>query len=101
MKKTAALVRVQSGTLSPGQIIKCREFNTGKYFQSSYRSEKTNGGRRQPRGEQNRKWGPFPGLEEMRELVGLQSHLVGTRTTVPVGGMVSGGGWEAEAVAVW
>lgn len=37
----------------------------------------------------------------MREQVGLQSHLVGTRTTVPVGGMVSGGGWEAEAVAVW
>ena len=40
-------------------------------------------------------------LEEMREQVDLQSHLVGTRTIVPVGGMVSGGGWEAEAVAVW
>lgn len=39
--------------------------------------------------------------EEMREQVDLQSHLVGTRTIVPVGGMVSGGGWEAEAVAVW
>ena len=37
----------------------------------------------------------------MREQVGLQSHLVGTRTTVPVGGMVSGGAWEVEAVAVW
>lgn len=32
----------QSGTLSPGQIIKWREFNIGKYFQNSYRSEKTN-----------------------------------------------------------
>ena len=42
MKKGPALVRVQSGTLSPGQIIKCREFNIGKYFQNSYRSEKTN-----------------------------------------------------------
>lgn len=42
MKKRAALGRVQSGTLSPGQIIKWREFNTGKYFQSSCRSEKTN-----------------------------------------------------------
>lgn len=42
MKKGAALVRVQSGTLSPGQIIKWKEFNIGKYFQNSYRSEKTN-----------------------------------------------------------
>lgn len=59
LKKGAALVSSVRYTKLTRSLN--GEFNIGKYFQNSYRSEKTNKEKEDSRDEQNRKWGPFQG----------------------------------------